>query len=135
MFDIVNNTVTNWWKSYLAEDNKGLKDRKRGAKSSGRKIFLILDNLKVHHCNIVKEWLSREEIKQKLEIFFLSSYSPELNPDEYLNHDLKQGFSDKPTPKDVDELQKNAENHMSMLQQNQERVAKYFKHKDILYAA
>jgi len=104
-------------------------------KSSHRKIFLILDNLKVHHCCIVKEWLEQEEIKQKLEAFFLPSYSPELNPDEYLNCDLKRGLSEKTAPKNVKELQKNVENHMNMLQQNQGRVKKYFKHEDIEYAA
>jgi transposase len=104
-------------------------------KSSDRKIFLILDNLKVHHCYIVKEWLAQEEIKQKLEVFFLPSYSPELNPDEYLNCDLKQGLSDKPAPKNVNQLKTNVENHMNMLQYSPNRVAKYFNHKDIQYAA
>ena len=104
-------------------------------KTSDKKIFLILDNLKVHHCHVVIDWLAKEEIKDKLELFFLPSYSPELNPDEYLNCDLKQGLSNKHAPKNVDELQKNVENHMTMLQQNSERVQKYFKHKDIEYAA
>ena len=104
-------------------------------KSNNRKIFLILDNLKVHHCHIVKEWLAQEKIKQKLELFFLPSYSPELNPDEYLNCDLKRGLSDKPAPKNVKELQKNVENHMTMLQNSPDRVTKYFNHKDIQYAA
>ena len=104
-------------------------------KTNDRKIFLILDNLKVHHCHIVKDWLKEKEIKQKLEVFWLPSYSPELNPDEYLNCDLKQGLSDKPAPKNVTELQKNIENHMTMLQQTPERVTKYFNHKDIQYAA
>jgi len=103
-------------------------------KSNDKKIFLILDNLKVHHCHVVKEWLAQEEINQKLEVFFLPSYSPELNPDEYLNCDLKRGLSDKPAPKHVKQLQQNVEEHMSMLQQNPKRVAKYFTHKDIQYA-
>ena len=100
-------------------------------KTSDQKIFLILDNLKVHHAHIVKDWVATEDIKTKLELFFLPSYSPELNPDEYLNCDLKRGFSDKPAPKNVKELQKNVENHMKMLQQTPDRVAKYFKHEDI----
>jgi transposase len=104
-------------------------------KSSDRKVFLILDNLKVHHCYLVKDWLLEEEIRPLLEVFWLPSYSPELNPDEYLNCDLKRGLSDKPAPKNVRELQENVENHMTMLQQTPERVAKYFKHKDIKYAA
>jgi transposase len=104
-------------------------------KSNDKKIFLILDNLKVHHCYIVKEWLAQEEIKQRLEVFFLPSYSPELNPDEYLNCDLKRGLSDKPAPKHVKQLQQNVEEHMNMLQQNPARIAKYFTHRDIKYAA
>jgi transposase len=104
-------------------------------KSSDKKLFLILDNLKVHHCRIVKEWLEQEKIKQKIEVFFLPSYSPELNPDEYLNCDLKRGLSDKPAPKHVKQLQQNVADHMNMLKQNPDRVAKYFRHKDIQYAS
>ena len=58
-------------------------------------------------------------------------YSPELNPDEYLNCDLKRGLS----PKHVKQLQQNVEEHMNMLQQNPDRVAKYFTKKEIQYAA
>ena len=56
---------------------------------SDKKIFLILDNLKVHHSYIVKDWVKAHE--DEIELFFLPSYSPELNPDEYLNCDLKEG--------------------------------------------
>ena len=55
-------------------------------KGAEKKIFLIVDNLKVHHSYIVRDWLKAHEIE--IEIFFLPSYSPELNPDEYLNCDL-----------------------------------------------
>ena len=53
-----------------------------------RKIILIVDNLRVHHAKLVKGWL--EEHKERIEVFYLPAYSPELNPDEYLNNDLKQ---------------------------------------------
>jgi transposase len=52
-------------------------------KDAGKKIFLILDNLRVHHSKPVKAWL--EKHKEKIEVFYLPSYSPELNPDERLN--------------------------------------------------
>lgn len=102
-------------------------------KNSSQKTFLILDNLRVHHSKIVKGWI--EENKEKIELFFLPAYSPEKNPDEYLNCDLKQGLSNKPSPKNQEKLRKNVENHMKMLDQNPERVKKYFKHNDIKYAA
>lgn len=102
-------------------------------KTKKRKTYLILDNLRVHHSKVVKKWV--EENKNKIEIFHLPSYSPEKNPDEYLNCDLKYGLSEKPAPKNQNQLQNNVENHMLMLQQNTQRVIKYFKHKDIEYAA
>jgi transposase len=102
-------------------------------KNKEQKVFLILDNLRVHHGKIVKEWV--EENKEKIELFFLPSYSPEKNPDEYLNCDLKYGMSEKPAPKNQKQLMQNVEDHMNMLTQNSERVIKYFHHKDIKYAA
>ena len=47
--------------------------------SANRKVFLILDNLRVHHCQPVKDWL--ENHHQMIEVFYLPAYSPELNPD------------------------------------------------------
>jgi hypothetical protein len=54
----------------------------RLAKDSKRKVFLIVDNLRVHHSAPVKEWLARNVYR--IELYFLPSYSPERNPDEYL---------------------------------------------------
>jgi transposase len=102
-------------------------------KVSDKKIFLILDNLSVHHSNIVAKWV--EDHKDQIELFYLPAYSPEKNPDEYLNCDLKQGLSDKPAPKTIEKLKEQLENHMQLLQQNPQRVKKYFIHKDIKYAA
>jgi len=102
-------------------------------KSSQKKVYFIVDNLKVHQSKIVKQWT--EENKDKIALFYIPSYSPELNPDEYLNCDLKQGMSAKKAPKDIETLTNNVQNHMDMLQGNPERVKKYFKHKAIQYAA
>ena len=66
-----------------------IKFMRRLIKDSDKKIFLILDNLKVHHSYMVRDWVTEHE--DEIEIFFLPSYSPELNPDEYLNCDLKAG--------------------------------------------
>ena len=102
-------------------------------KGKKKKIYLILDNLRVHHGKIVKQWV--EANKQKIALFYLPSYSPEKNPDEYLNCDLKYGLSIKPSPRNEKQLKTNVEDHMIMLQENNIRVQKYFKHKDISYAA
>jgi transposase len=102
-------------------------------KYQDNKVFLILDNLRVHHSKLIKKW--EEEHKAAIEIFYLPSYSPDRNPDEYLNCDLKYGLSEKPAPKTVEKLKENLENHMNMLQLNKDRVAKYFHHPSIKYAA
>lgn len=102
-------------------------------KNKKKKIFLILDNLRVHHSKLVKEWVVNN--KESIELFYLPSYSPEKNPDEYLNCDLKYGMSEKQSPKNEKQLKSNVENHMKMLSRNSERVKKYFHHKEIKYAA
>lgn len=102
-------------------------------KCQDNKVYLILDNLKVHHSKIVKQW--RTKHKDEIEIFHLPSYSPDRNPDEYLNCDLKYGLSEKPAPKTAEKLEQNLKEHMNMLQNNKERVAKYFNHPSIKYAA
>jgi len=106
---------------------------KQLVKNKSRKLFLILDNLRVHHSKIVKTWVKEND--DKIQLFYLPSYSPEKNPDEYLNCDLKYGLSDKPAPKNEKELKQNIVNHMTMLKANRKRVKKYFKHEDIKYAA
>ena len=106
---------------------------KQFVKGKSRKMYLILDNLRVHHSKIVKKWV--EENSTKITIFHLPSYSPEKNPDEYLNCDLKYGLSEKPSPRNQEQLRNNVENHMLMLQGNEQRVKKYSNHNDIKYAA
>jgi transposase len=53
----------------------------------------MLDNLRVHHSKPVKVWLGKN--KGKIEMFYLPSYSPELNPEERLNADIKRVIRSK----------------------------------------
>jgi len=106
---------------------------KRLIKDSGRKVYLILDNLRVHHAKLVRKWLQRHE--EKIEVFYLPSYSPELNPDEYLNCDLKAGLRASSPARNEDELKGKILGHLRMLQRKPQRVTKYFEHPAIRYAA
>jgi DNA-binding transcriptional MerR regulator len=110
-----------------------IKFLERLIKDAGRKIYLILDNLRVHHSKIVKSWV--EEHKDQIELFFLPSYSPELNPDEYLNCDLKAGVHSGEPARTKGRLKSKALSHLRMLQKKPSRVVKYFKHTKIAYAA
>lgn len=106
---------------------------KRLIKSAERKVFLVLDNLRVHHAKVFREWLSENE--DDIDVFYLPSYSPELNPDEYLNCDLKAGVHSGKPARDKASLKKKVISHMRMLQKKSSRVSKYFEHKKISYAA
>ena len=56
-------------------------------RSVDRKVFLIVDGHPAHRAGKVKRWVARRS--DRLELFFLPGYSPELNPDEVLNQDVK----------------------------------------------
>ncbi len=106
---------------------------RRLIKAANRKVFLILDNLRVHHAKVFKAWL--EEQTDEIEVFYLPAYSPELNPDEYLNCDLKAGVHSGKPARDKAQLKKKVRSHMKMLQRKPARVQKYFQHRSIEYAA
>src|SRR3546814_11740563 len=55
--------------------------------AQGRKVFLILDNLRVHHSKKVSAWVG--DRKEQIELFFLPAYAPELNPAENVNWALQ----------------------------------------------
>jgi transposase len=102
-------------------------------KDAGRKIFLVLDNLRVHHSKLVKAWL--EEQQEKIEVFFLPSYSPELNPDERLNADLKHKITTTAPARTRKKLLDVTTGYMNLLEQSPERVASYFGDPHVSYAA
>lgn len=100
---------------------------------STRKVFLILDNLRVHHAKLVTEWL--EQHQEKIEVFYLPPYSPELNPDEYLNREFKTRLrlSDRAQSKSA--LLEKAQTFMEFLKETPQRVMAYFKHSAVRYAS
>jgi transposase len=102
----------------------------RGAR---KKIFLVLDNLRVHHAQPVKAWLAAN--KEHIEVFYLPSYSPELNPDEMANADLKQAVTKLAPARTKLQLVKATSSHLRSVQRQPERIRKYFEHEPIRYAA
>lgn len=106
---------------------------KRLIKDSDRKIFLVLDNHKVHHSRKVQQWVADHH--QHIELFFLPPYSPDLNPDEYLNAELKARLHAGEPVKDEDHLKRKLLSHLRSIQRQPEKVKKYFQAKSISYAA
>jgi transposase len=100
---------------------------------AARKVFLIVDHLSVHEAAAVGRWLAGKE--DRIEVFYLPKYAPERNPDEYLNCDLKANINTDGLPKDRAELQGKLRRFMQKLAKLPARVASYFKHRYIEYAA
>ncbi len=93
---------------------------------NGQKLFLILDNLKVYPANKVKEWV--EARPEQIELFFLSAYSLGLNPDEYLNCDLKVQVHSGKATRNKKELKKQVYKTMHFLKNQPEWIKQYFRH-------
>lgn len=102
-------------------------------KDAKRKVFLILDNLRVHHSKLVKAWVAKRS--KRIELFYLPSYSPELNPEERLNADLKHAIGSKVPARTKPRLKAAATEHMQKLEQSPERVKSYFQDPRVKYAA
>ena len=106
---------------------------RRLIKGAPKKVFLILDNLRVHHSKPVKAWLARHT--EAIEVFYLPSYSPELNPDEMANADIKQAVTKQAPARTKLQLVKAASRHLRSVQKQPERVRRYFQHDPVKYAA
>src|SRR3954468_22765109 len=98
-----------------------------------KKVFLIVDHLSVHEATVVNEWLADK--KERIEVFSLPKYAPERNPDEYLNCDMQANINADGLPKDREELTGKLRRFMQKLAKLPARVASYFEHKCIAYAA
>jgi transposase len=100
---------------------------------SKKKVFLILDNLRVHHSKKVRSWLL--EHKDEIEVFYLPPYAPEYNPDELLNSDLKRGISKRPSPRSDKELEHNVRSHLKTVQLRPDKIRGFFGSPTTCYAA
>lgn len=105
---------------------------KRLARSRKGTIFLIIDNLPVHKTNKVKTWLRNNG---RIQLFYLPVYSPELNPDEYLNQDLKANIVGKIRMHSQEDLKKGVLKFLNKRKRNPQQVKKYFHHPKVRYAA
>lgn len=101
-----------------------LKFLKRLIKYQKKKVFLILDNLKVHHAKKVQWWI--EKNKNQIEVFFLPSYAPEYNPDEYLNNTVKQRTHREKMSRNQEELSRHLRSTLARLQKEPETIRNLF---------
>lgn len=97
-----------------------------------RKIFLIVDNLQVHHGKKVREWVQAH--KNQIELFYLPPYAPELNPDEYVNRALKTDIRSR-APAKIKALKTRAQKFMSKMARKAHWITKIFTYESVAYAA
>ena len=101
--------------------------------NAGRKVILIVDGHPVHKAIAVKEWLSLHV--NEIEVYLLPGYSPELNPDELLNQDLKSNVFKQKRPRSKKDLKTLLKAKLYEIQKRPEKIRSYFKGRHVLYAA
>ena len=100
--------------------------------STTGKVFVIADRLRAHETPEVAQWV--EAHRDRIEVFYLPRYSPELNPDEYLNNDLKGSVNAAGLPHNTQEVRSRIQGFMRKLLHLPEHVRSYFEHPSVLYA-
>ena len=102
-------------------------------REAGHKIYVIVDNLRVHHSKKFIEWLKMNE--DRIKVYYLPAYSPELNPDEYLNGNLKKDIHSGISPRNKADIKRRTRYFMQKQQRAPAKVKNLFKHPRVEYAA
>jgi transposase len=105
---------------------------KRLIRQVKRKVFLIADRHPVHRAGKVKMWLAENE--HRIRLFFLPSYSPELNPDELLNQDVKSNALGRRRPRTRDEMVESIRQYLRKRQRQPSVLKSYFDEPHVRYA-
>ncbi len=105
---------------------------KRIVRQIKRKIYLIVDGHPVHHAVKVKNWI--QEHTNQIRLIHLPGYSPELNPDEMLNQDVKSNAVGRRRAKNQQELIANTRGYLRSRQRQPNTVKRYFQEDHVRYA-
>jgi hypothetical protein len=100
---------------------------------TAKKIYLITDRLSAHDCAEVWNWLDQHA--NRIDMFLLPRRSPELNPDEYLNNDLKGNVHRDGLPNNEEDLADRIHAFLLKLLELPQHVMSYFQHPCVQYAA
>ena len=99
----------------------------------GRKVHLIVDGHPVRRAKLVSAFIGRHA--DRIELHFLPGYSPELNPVELLNHDVKANAAGRRRPRSADELRAELHGYLRRRQRQPEVLVRFFDHPSTRYAA
>ena len=98
-----------------------------------RPVFLVVDSHPVHRARRVTQWVAARAAAIRL--VFLPGYSPDLNPDEFLNHDVKANAVGRQRPENQTELIANVRSYLRITQHHPAAVRRYFDAPSVRYAA
>jgi transposase len=99
----------------------------------GRKVHLIVDGHPVHRAKLVSAWVGRHA--EQIQLHFLPGYSPELNPVELLNHDVKANAAGRRRARSANELRGQLHGYLRWRQRQPEVLVRFFEHPTTRYAA
>lgn len=105
----------------------------RVMRQANQKVFMIVDNLRGHHSKRVRNYI--EKHKDKIALFYLPPYSPEMNPQELVNQDVKASANNFEALNSVDNLMTNVRYYLTKIQCDPFKVMSYFRKKEVAYAA
>ena len=106
---------------------------RRLLKQADRKVFIIVDRHPVHRSKKVKQWL--EKNAARIRLFFLPSYSPQLNPDEMVNQDVKTNAVGRRRAHTPSQLMGHVRRYLERRRANPKLVRRYFHESSVRYAA
>ena len=131
--------ITNRGKLYFMVYRQGFSTKlfitflRRLARQINKKLFLIVDGHPVHRSKETKTWVEKQ--KGKIHLFYLPGYSPELNPDELLNQDVKSNAVGRKRPHSQSEMITTVRSFLRSRQKQTEKVKSYFHEEHVQYAA
>jgi transposase len=98
-----------------------------------RKIFLVVDGLPAHKAKSVQHFLAA--VKDRIRLFFLPPYSPEINPDELVWNDVKNNGVGRALIRNAHDLHRAVNSRLRLLQNNPDKVRAFFQMDTTRYAA
>ena len=98
-----------------------------------RPVFLVVDNHPVHRAKHVTQWVAARP--DQIRLAYLPGYSPDLNPDEFLNHDVKANAVGRQRPLNQVELIANVRSYLRITQGHPAAVRRFFDAPSVRYAA
>jgi transposase len=131
--------ITNRGKLYFMVLNKKFRAQvfidflRRLERQVPRRIYLIVDRHPVHRAGAVRKWLGAKG--RLVRLFYLPGYRPDLNPDEYLNQDVKSNAVGRRRPPDAETMRKDISAYLRSRQRRPQIVMNYFKHESVRYAS